>query len=461
MNTSNMRKIILALILSAALCVTAIPGGVAFAEPTGPAQAEGAAAAASGEQNRDGQMQNARDVQVQDVKSSRPMTTTAKPTTKPTTKYQPPVNRLMISGLDLTFKNPVNRMNWLSDASIPNDFRMKGKKRSIRLTWKRPANMNFDGYILLRKDGLATQYKEIKRLKKSATSYVDKKAKKKNKRYTYTIIPYRKGKVIRVSRNTAQWASGVTTRSKKKNAYNVIINNRKQLDALYKGSKLGILVKFPKKTYNTWLRYSSSNPNVASVDAGGAITARNPGTATIWVKTAPGNVVSVSVRVIQGGTVTQMLTVMRGWVGYSEVNKKHREIIDIYNSYLPHPRNYRMRYSDAWCDACISAAALKSGNAGAVGLECGVPSHVAVFKDKGIWIEDGTITPRVGDIIVFAWSKAKQPNDNSASHIGIVDSVANGKIVTIEGNYRDSVGRRTIPVGWGYIRGYARPNYAR
>ena len=47
------------------------------------------------------------------------------------------------------------------------------------------------------------------------------KAAKKNTRYTYTIIPYKKGKVIRVSKNAAPWASGVTTRSKKKNAYNV------------------------------------------------------------------------------------------------------------------------------------------------------------------------------------------------------------------------------------------------
>lgn len=464
MNTSKMRKTALAMILSAALAVTAIPGGVAFAEPTD--------TAAAPEQNQDAQYsgEEAQGVQVQDVETSSqtlttsaPTTTTTKPTTKPTTtKYQPPVNRLVISGLDLTFKNQVNRMNWLPDTAIPGSFKLKAKKRSIKLTWKRPANVGaIDGYIVLRKKGLTTRYKEIKRLKKSATSYVDKKAAKKNTRYTYTIIPYKKGKVIRVSKNAAPWASGVTTKSKKKNAYNVTVTNRKQLSGLYKGSKLGIAVTFPKKTYNTWLRYSSSNPNVATVDAGGAVTAKNTGTATIWVRTAPGNVVSVSVRVIQGGTATQMLTVMRSWVGYSEANKKHREIIDIYNSYLPHPRNYKMRYSDAWCDACISAAALKSGNADAVGLECGVLSHVSIFKKKGIWIEDGTITPKPGDIIVFAWSKSRQPNNNSASHIGIVDSVSNGKITTIEGNYRDSVGKRTISVGWGYIRGYARPHYTK
>lgn len=37
----------------------------------------------------------------------------------------------------------------------------------------------------------------------------------------------------------------------------------------------------------------------------------------------------------------------------------------------------------------------------------------------------------------------------------------NGKITVIEGNMDDGVvGRRTIPIGWGYIRGYAVPKYA-
>ena len=33
-------------------------------------------------------------------------------------------------------------------------------------------------------------------------------------------------------------------------------------------------------------------------------------------------------------------------------------------------------------------------------------------------------------------------------------------ITVIEGNYNEAVARRQIPVGWGQIRGYARPKYA-
>ena len=44
-------------------------------------------------------------------------------------------------------------------------------------------------------------------------------------------------------------------------------------------------------------------------------------------------------------------------------------------------------------------------------------------------------------------------------YIGVVEKVENGRITVIEGNLHDAVGRRNIPVGWGYIRGYASPRY--
>ncbi len=52
-----------------------------------------------------------------------------------------------------------------------------------------------------------------------------------------------------------------------------------------------------------------------------------------------------------------------------------------------------------------------------------------------------------------------QPNDAYSDHIGVVESVKNGTITVIEGNYGGEVKRRSIPVGWGYIRGYAIPKY--
>ena len=159
------------------------------------------------------------------------------------------------------------------------------------------------------------------------------------------------------------------------------------------------------------------------------------------------------------GTAQDVLNVMRSWLGYSEVNKKYMEIIDIYNSVKPLPVGYPVKYTDEWCDATVSAAAIKANCADVVGRECGCGRHLEIFRRKGIWIEDGTITPKPGYVIIYNWGQSVQPNDWGASHIGYVESVINGEIIVIEGNYNEAVRRRVIPIGWGYIRGYAAPRY--
>lgn len=162
-----------------------------------------------------------------------------------------------------------------------------------------------------------------------------------------------------------------------------------------------------------------------------------------------------------GRSAEDILSVERGWVGWGRSNGKQKTIIDIYNKDDPQhlPRGYKVQYDDSYCDVTQSAAAIKASMKDLIGKECGVEEHVKIFVKMGIWNEDGNITPKAGHIIVFNWDKATQPNDGYSDHIGIVESVKNGTIVTIEGNYGGEVKRRTIPVGWGYIRGYAIPKY--
>ena len=62
-------------------------------------------------------------------------------------------------------------------------------------------------------------------------------------------------------------------------------------------------------------------------------------------------------------------------------------------------------------------------------------------------------------MIVYNWDKAAQPNDGYSDHIGFVEKVSGGKVTAIEGNRGEKVDRRVIPLGWGYIRGYAAPRY--
>lgn len=163
-----------------------------------------------------------------------------------------------------------------------------------------------------------------------------------------------------------------------------------------------------------------------------------------------------------GVTAEDILKIMRSWIGLSRAAGTHKIIIDTYNSYLPHPRGYAVTYTDDYCDTTVSAAFVKAGDVNIIGgIECGVEEHVQKFIKEGIWIEDGTIVPKVGDIITYNWDKKSQPNNGFSDHIGIVESVGNGSFTTIEGNMTGGVvGRRVVVVGDGCIRGFARPKYA-
>ena len=180
---------------------------------------------------------------------------------------------------------------------------------------------------------------------------------------------------------------------------------------------------------------------------------------TATEETVTGETPEVDAEDVTAKTADDFLAVLRSWVGFNEADDSYRRIIDIYNSHFPRARGYAVKYSDEWCDTTVSAAAIKAGMVDLIGTECGCEQHVKIFKEKGIWIEDGGITPEPGDIIVFSWRKNSQPNDEFSDHIGVVAAVKNGVITTIEGNKNESVGYRSIPVGWGYIRGFARPKY--
>src|SRR5699024_7764388 len=76
-----------------------------------------------------------------------------------------------------------------------------------------------------------------------------------------------------------------------------------------------------------------------------------------------------------GVTAQDVLDVMRSWLGYSESNGRYRQIIDLYNSHKPLARGYKVQYGDAWCDTCVSAAAIKAGAVDLIGTECGCEEH--------------------------------------------------------------------------------------
>lgn len=160
-----------------------------------------------------------------------------------------------------------------------------------------------------------------------------------------------------------------------------------------------------------------------------------------------------------------VIAVYESWNGMSQAAGTHKPILDIYNAYIrSHPgsgRGVLIQPHDPFCAVTYSAAHIKLGAVDAIGgVECGVEQLVKICQMAGTWEEDGSITPQRGWGIVYNWDDDSQPNDGFSDHIGIVESVNNGQILCIEGNMGDGVvGHRTIPIGWGYIRGYIKPKY--
>jgi len=80
----------------------------------------------------------------------------------------------------------------------------------------------------------------------------------------------------------------------------------------------------------------------------------------------------------------------------------------------------------------------------------GCKFSVQYYKQYGRWI---TGTPEPGDQIFFSYAPGEY------SHTGLVETVSEGVVTTIEGNTSESVGRRSYAIGSSTIAGYGRPRW--
>ena len=175
------------------------------------------------------------------------------------------------------------------------------------------------------------------------------------------------------------------------------------------------------------------------------------GTDGSWVKgAATGN---------GSGALNNVLSIAQSYLGVEMGSAEHKKIVDAYNSVNPKPVGYTVKYSDDWCDVFVTTVFQQAGLSSLIGRECGVQRHIGIMQQKGIW--QGKVLPKAGDVITFDWD-----GGGFADHIGIVESVKDGVITTIEGNsspYTSSgntkVNRKTYNWNASYIKGYARPNY--
>ena len=150
----------------------------------------------------------------------------------------------------------------------------------------------------------------------------------------------------------------------------------------------------------------------------------------------------------------------RSWLGCKESDGSHKKIIDTYNAHKPLARGYAVKYTDAWCATFVSAVAIATGYTDIIPTECGCGQMLDLFKKLGCWQESDAYAPNPGDIIFYDWEDSgKGDNTGWPDHVGIVEKVTGSTITVIEGNYSNSVKRRSIAVNAKLIRGYGVPKY--
>ena len=133
---------------------------------------------------------------------------------------------------------------------------------------------------------------------------------------------------------------------------------------------------------------------------------------------------------------------------------KRNEIVDIYNSYLPRPRGYKVKYDDMLCATYISSIFIKLGWTDIVPPECGAWRLYANMEALGRAVLDKKRVPEVGDLIFFGNGTTVK----KIQHVGIVTEVQNGKQIYYY-DIQANVGRHTCPVGYSYVMGYGMPDY--
>ena len=136
---------------------------------------------------------------------------------------------------------------------------------------------------------------------------------------------------------------------------------------------------------------------------------------------------------------------------------KYARDLDKLSGFYNGPKN--IGYNGAWCDIFVDWAFVTAyGRAAAQYLLCqpdnsagaGCSFSAGYFRNKGQFhIKD----PKPGDQIFFG------AGPNNVWHTGLVTSVSDKYVYTVEGNSSDSVARRTYRLDDSSIYGYGRPNW--
>ena len=152
------------------------------------------------------------------------------------------------------------------------------------------------------------------------------------------------------------------------------------------------------------------------------------------------------------------------FAGAKKGSDLHHYLVDVYNSYLPHPRNYALTYADDWCAGFVGALSILCGMTKIIPVECSCSQMITLLKVIGAWQELDSYTPSPGDLLLYDWQDSgKGDNTGGPDHISIVVWVERTFFRVIEGNMGEEsvVGYRDVPIDGRYIRGFGVPDFGR
>ena len=167
---------------------------------------------------------------------------------------------------------------------------------------------------------------------------------------------------------------------------------------------------------------------------------------------------AVSSGMTEQDAITKVLNLARAEIGYHEgANNNNKYAADL--AQFPNLFWGGTKQNLAWCGIFVVDMFYKAfGLNTALQMLCctEMPNGLAgclyaaqYYKQAGRWVT----SPQPGDQIFFTYAPGEY------SHTGIVESVANGMVNTIEGNTSDQVARRSYALSSGSIAGYGRPRW--
>lgn len=120
-------------------------------------------------------------------------------------------------------------------------------------------------------------------------------------------------------------------------------------------------------------------------------------------------------------------------------------LMDMYNTRCyPHvdsSRKYRIKPNDEWCAMFTTVMANKVGlTSDQFPYEVSVHYQVEWAKKHNRFSKDIS-TAKPNDLIIYDWD-----GNGTKDHVGIIVKVEHGNVYAIEGNIKDTVGYRTLPV---------------